>query len=135
MVNIMKRSYHHTVYNLKYHLVFVTKYRKKCLSPEILDYLNTVFKDLCGKWDIELEEFGGEKDHIHILLNCHPSLELSKMVNNFKTVSSRYTRKYYSDHLNTYLWKGGLWSRAYYISTVGGAPIETIKRYIENQGK
>lgn len=131
----MKRAHYHAVYSLKYHLVLVTKYRKRCLTPEILDYLNSVFLDLCEKWEIELKEFGGEEDHAHLLLDCHPSLELGKLINNLKTVSSRYVRKHYGEHLNKYLWKGGLWTRAYYISSVGGAPIETVKKYIEGQGK
>ena len=131
----MKRSHYHTTYDLKYHLVLVTKYRKKCLSPEILDYLEHVFRDLCEKWEIELLEFGGEADHVHLLLNAHPSLEIGKLVNNLKTVSSRYTRKNHFDHINRYIWGGGLWTRAYYISSVGGAPLSTIKKYIENQGK
>ncbi len=131
----MKRSHYHTVYSLQYHLVLVTKYRKKCLSPEILTYQKHVFSDLCDKWEIELKEFGGEADHVHMLLDCHPSLELGKLINNLKTVSSRYTRKHYSAHLNKYLWKGGLWTRAYYIGSIGGAPLDVVKKYIEDQGK
>jgi len=124
----MKRAHHHVKYDLQYHLVLVTKYRKKCLTPEILEFQEKVFSDLCKKWQIELKEFGGESDHVHLLLDCHPTLELGKLINNLKTVSSRYTRKHYSDHLNKFLWKGGLWARAYYICSVGGAPLEVIKK-------
>jgi len=131
----MKRAHHHVKYNLQYHLVLVTKYRKKCLTPEILNYLNSVFHELCLKWEIELKEFSGEPDHVHLLIDCHPSLEIGKLINNLKTVSSRYTRKHYLEHLNLYLSGGGLWTRAYYISTIGNAPLDVIKTYIENQGK
>ena len=129
----MKRSHHHTVYSLQYHLVLVTKYRRKCLNEKIRDSLKEKFLHLCRKWEIELSEFGGEDDHVHLLLDCHPSLEIGKLVNNLKTVSSRHIRKEYKEHIDKYLWNGGLWTRAYYISSVGGAPIETIKKYIENQ--
>ena len=129
----MKRSHHHTVYSLQYHLVLVTKYRRKCLNEKIRVSLKEKFLHLCQKWEIELSEFGGEEDHVHLLLDCHPSLEIGKLVNNLKTVSSRYIRKEYKEHINKYLWNGGLWTRAYYISSVGGATMETIKKYIENQ--
>ena len=129
----MKRSHHHTVYNLQYHLVLVTKYRRKCLNEKIRVSLKEKFLHLCQKWEIELSEFGGEEDHVHLLLDCHPSLEIGKLVNNLKTVSSRHIRKKYKKYIDKYLWDGGLWTRAYYISTVGEAPIETIKKYIEKQ--
>lgn len=131
----MKRAHYHAVYKLQYHLVLVTKYRQKCLSPEILTYLEKVFTQLCIQWEIELKEFGGESDHVHLLLDCHPSLELGKLINNLKTVSSRYVRRDFATHLNRYLWEGGLWTRAYYVSSVGGAPLEVVKTYIENQRK
>ena len=82
-----------------------------------------------------MKEFGGEPDHVHLLIECHPTLELGKLINNLKTVSSRMVRKNHKDHLNKYLWGGGLWARAYYISSVGGAPLAVVKKYIENQGK
>ena len=131
----MKRAQYHARYDRLYHLVIVTKYRKKCLSPEIRAFQKPVYLDLCDTWEIELKEFGGESDHVHLLLDCHPTLELGKLINNLKTVSSRYTRKHYSAHLNKYLWKGGLWTRAYYICSDGGAPLDVIKKYIEDQGK
>jgi len=131
----MKRSHHRTVYNLQYHLVLVTKYRRKCLTAEIRETLKEKLEHLCGKWEIELKEFGGEDDHIHLTLDCHPSLEIGKLVNNLKTVSSRFVRKNFKAHIDKYLWNGGLWTRAYYICSVGGAPIDTIKKYIEKQGK
>ncbi len=129
----MKRSHHHAVYDLKYHLVFVTKFRNKAFNKEILVRLEEITKDICEKWDIELIEFGGEEDHIHILISGHPSFELSKFINNLKTVSSRYIRKEFSEHLAKYYWKPFLWSRAYFVCTSGGASIEVIKKYIENQ--
>jgi len=131
----MKRSHHHTVYKLQYHLVLVTKYRVKCLSKEILESLHNKFESLCEKWQIEMKEFGGEDDHVHLLIDCHPSLEIGKLVNNLKTVSSRHIRNEYKQHVDKYLWNGGLWTRAYYISSVGGAPLETVKEYINKQGK
>lgn len=131
----MKRAHHHAQYNLKYHLVLVTKYRHKVFTDIMLERLKELSTELLGKWDCELLEFGGETDHIHLLIDAHPSLELSKLINNLKTVTSRAVRKEFETHLKPYYWKPVLWTRAYYLATSGGAPLEVIKQYIKNQGK
>lgn len=99
----------------------------------MLSRLEEICRELCNKWDIDLIEFGGENDHIHLLLDFHPSAQPSKFVNNLKTVSSRMIRKEFSDHLAKYYWKPVLWTRAYCLVSAGGAPLEVIKNYIENQ--
>jgi putative transposase len=115
--------------------VLVTKYRRKCFTDEILQYLETVVQDICKKWDVDLIEFGGEADHIHILFAAYPNIDLSKFINNLKTVSSRLTRKKYLDHLSRFYWKPVLWTRAYCLLSSGGAPVDVIKQYIQNQGQ
>ena len=127
------RSHHHCVYKITYHLVLVTKYRRKCFSKPILNRLHEVCRDICEKWDIGLIEFGGELDHIHLLLDFHPSAQPSKFVNNLKTVSSRLIRRDFGEHLSRFYSKPVLWTRAYCLLSAGGAPIEVIKQYIENQ--
>ena len=129
----LKKSHYHAVYNLKYHLVLVTKYRHKCFTKAILSRLEKICHDQCGRWGIELLEFGGEPDHIHLLLDAHPSLDLSKFINSLKTVSSRYIRKEFSERLSKYYWKPVLWTRAYCLITAGGAPLSVLREYIENQ--
>lgn len=129
------KSHYHCVYDLKYHLVIVTKYRKQCLTENILQRLHHICLDLCQKWGIELIEFGGEADHIHLLLEMNPTLQISKFVNNLKTVTSRYIRKEFAEHLSKHYCERVLWTRAYYISTVDGAPLTTVKEYIEKQQK
>ncbi len=126
---------HHCVYNIKYHLVIVTKYRRKCLSSKILYILEKICNGLCIKWGVSLLEFGGEVDHIHLLLDFKPSIMPSKFINNLKTVTSRILRKHFADHFRKYYWKPVLWTRAYCLLSVGGAPIDILKKYIENQGK
>ncbi len=136
-VNMKKqfKSHYHCVYNLQYHLVLVSKYRRKCFTSEILQRLEVLSTELCTKWDIILSEFGGEEDHIHLLLEAHPNVIMSRFINNLKTVTSRIIRKEYKIHLSQYYWKPVLWTRAYCLLTAGGAPIKTIRQYIENQGK
>ena len=127
------KSHYHCVYKLTYHLVLVTKYRKKCLSNEILNRLEEIVKKNCGDWEIDLLEFNGEADHIHLLLEMHPNIMPSKFINNLKTVSSRLIRKEFEEELKPYYWKPVLWTRAYCLLTTGGATIDVIREYIKNQ--
>jgi len=120
---------------MKYHLVLVTKYRRRCFTGEILSRLEEIFRDQCKKWEVELIEFGGENDHIHLLLSLNPTIQPSKLINSLKTVSSRLIRKEFSEQLREYYWKPVLWSRAYCLLTAGGAPIEILREYIENQDR
>lgn len=127
------KSHYHCVYKLTYHLVLVTKYRKKCLSNEMLNRLEEIVKKNCADWEIDLLEFNGEADHIHLLLEMHPNIMPSKFINNLKTVSSRLIRKEFDAELKQYYWKPVLWTRAYCLLTTGGATIDVIREYIKNQ--
>ena len=127
------KSHYHCVYKLTYHLVLVTKYRKKCLSNEMLNRLEEIVKKNCADWEIDLLEFNGEADHIHLLLEMHPNIMPSKFINNLKTVSSRLIRKEFEEELKPYYWKPVLWTRAYFLLTTGGATIDVIREYIQNQ--
>ena len=126
-------SNNHSVFDMKYHLLLVTKYRNKCFTGSILNFLQEICASQCAKWDVQLLEFGGESDHIHLMIELNPTIEPAKFVNNLKTVSSRLLRKKYREHLKRYYWKPVLWSRSYCLLTAGGAPLETLKAYIQNQ--
>lgn len=82
-----------TVYSLTAHLVLVTKYRRKVINQPILDRLNEIFRNTLEKWDCQLVEFNGEADHVHLLIDYPPHTQLSKLIANLKTVSSRLIRK------------------------------------------
>ncbi len=127
------RAHWHCVYSIQTHLVLVTKYRRRCFTEEMLQRMKEIFTSLCKMWDCELLEFGGEADHVHLLLSLHPNIAPAKFVNNLKTVSSRYVRKEFAEHLRKFYWKPVLWTRAYCLLSAGGAPIETIRKYIESQ--
>lgn len=130
---MIHKSHYHCVYNLKYHLVLVTKYRRKCFTAAMLTRLEEICRELCQKWEVELAEFGGEADHVHLLLDMHPNIMPSKFINNLKTVSSRLMRKEFANHLAKYYWKPVLWTRAYCLISAGGAPLSVLKEYIEKQ--
>ncbi len=124
----------HAVFDLQMHVVFVTKYRRKVLTVELLAYLKQVFIDTLIAWRCHLVEFGGEPDHVHMLIEIHPSLKISSLINNLKTVSSRKARKAFATHLSAYYWKPLFWHRAYYIGSVGRTSTHTIRHYIQKQG-
>jgi putative transposase len=124
-----------SVSDLKAHLVLTTKSRRKVLTEEMLQDTKTSLNRVLSKWECELVEFNGESDYIHLLFRYHPSLQLSKLVNNLKTVSSRILRRDYSDKLaKVYGNKETLWNSSYLISSCGGVTVDVLRKYIENQG-
>lgn len=132
----MKRSHNSCVYSLQYHLVLVTKYRNKCLTNEMLNWLEDEFIRLLSASDCGLEEFSGESDHIHALITLHPMITPAKLINTLKTVSSRMSKKHFAKHLNKYYFgTNALWSRSYCLISVGGAPISVLREYIEHQDR
>ena len=127
------KSHYHCLYHLKYHLILVTKHKKNCFTPDILARLEKIFKHLCNKWEIELLTFEGYPDHLHLVLELHPNIVPSKLINNLKTVSSRLIRKDYLEHLSQFYDKPTLWSRAYCLVSAEGASTNIFQQYIENQ--
>ena len=128
------RSSSHAVFNIKLHIVFVTKYRRKTLTPELLEYLKTAFSEILLAWRCKLVEFGGEADHVHLLIDIHPALDISVLINNLKTASARRSRNRFAEHLAAFYWKPMFWHRAYFVGSVGGATLETVRAYVESQG-
>ncbi|XEC94770.1 IS200/IS605 family transposase [Paenibacillus tarimensis] len=125
----------HAIYNLNYHLVVVTKFRHKCINDKMMERLKEIANNLFTSWECEIIEMNGEEDHVHILFNAPPQVQLSKIINSFKTVSSRLIRKEFAGYLKKFDWKPVFWTRSYLVLSTGGAPIEIIKNYIEEQGK
>lgn len=132
--NVKMHQLFHCNFALHYHLVVVTKYRRRCITKPILERLREIVEQRCKDWRGELIEFNGEADHVHILMSLPPNLDLSRFVNNLKTTSSRLLRRDFADQLN-YVYKGKpvFWSRSYYIISCGGAPLSVLKQYVEQQ--
>lgn len=128
------KSQAHCVFRIYYHIVFLTKYRKNALSPAILERLKEHFLRLCENAGCELVEFNGEADHVHLLVETHPGIAPSRLVNTLKTISSREIRREFAADLAKYYWKPVLWHRAYCVLSAGGAPLEILKQYIQQQG-
>lgn len=124
----------HSVFLMYYHLVLVIKYRRKIVDEVISDRLKEIFESLSSNYNITLQEWNHDKDHVHIMFKAHPNSELSKFINAYKSASSRLIKKEYQQ-IRQALWKEYFWSRSFCLLTTGGAPIEVIKRYIESQGE
>ena len=136
------------------HLVLVTKYRNDVISPDILFRLQELSAELCQKWQCDCIDANGEEDHLHVIFRYAPQMQLSKFVNNFKAVTSRKIRSEYDEYLRSFYWdwSKGFWSESYSLDSVGfasqsvarvprvegtgeGAPLDVLKKYVENQGK
>lgn len=122
----------HAAYLLHAHIVFVTKYRRKIFAPAHHDAFRDAARQVCAEFGAELEECNGESDHVHLLVSYPPSVQLTRLINSLKAVSSRRMRRQFADLVAAYS-KPVLWSRAYFVSSCGGAPLSVIKEYIENQ--
>jgi len=114
-------------------LVFVTKYRRGVFTKEILDDLQGIFAKVCTDFEAELVEFDGEDDHVHLLVNYPPKMAVSKLVNSLKGASSLLIRKKGYPSIQKKLWGNALWSPSYFAGSCGGAPIDIIRKYIEQQ--
>jgi putative transposase len=129
------RSGRHVVFILHAHLVFTPKYRKKIFESAHLLALENYVRKVCEDMEVELVEFNGEPDHVHLLVNYPPKLALSNLVNSLKGVTSRLLRKDFPE-IERYYWKNKtLWSRSYFVSSCGGAPLEILKQYIQDQDR
>jgi putative transposase len=128
------RTGRHCVFAIHAHLVFVTKYRKRVFTSESLDILKEVMQKVCDDFGVELAAFEGEDNHVHVLVNYPPQIQLSKLVNSLKGVSSRMLRLRMPSIANRY-YKNVLWSPSYFAASCGGAPLSVIKQYVEQQNR
>ena len=133
---IMK-DYHtssHAVFLLQYHLVLVTKYRKKVLAGEVAEDLKSICQRLITEnFEGRIVEMETDKDHIHILFDIGPKYSVTEVVNSLKGVSSRLLRRDHKEELQKLLYGSSLWSESYFVSTTGGVTIEILKKYVESQ--
>ena len=124
----------HSVFLLYYHLIMVTKYRRKVINDDISDRGKEIFEYIAPNYGITLEEWNHDKDHVHVMFRAQPKSEISKFINAYKSASSRLLKKEYPE-IREKLWKGAFWSQSFCLLTAGGAPIEVIRKYIESQGE
>jgi putative transposase len=124
---------YHCVYALHYHLVIVTKYRRRVLTKAMLDRFDELARERVEAWGGRLVEVNGEPEHVHMLMTLPPTAALSDFVNALKTGTSRRLRAEFAAEVNLVYRKPVLWSRSYCVISCGGAPLSILKHYIENQ--
>ena len=111
----------------------MTRYCRGVVTKQIIDDLRDVFASVCADFEAELVELNGEDDHVHLLVNYPPKVAVSALVNSLKGVSSRMIRKKNYQSIRKKLWGDALWSPSYFAGSLGGAPIEILRQYIEQQ--
>jgi putative transposase len=104
------------------------------LTAELIEYLRGAFAEVLEAWRCELLEFGAEADHVHLLVDIHPALDLSVLINNLKTASARRARARFAEHLAQFYSEPLFWHRAYFVASVGGATLDTVRDYVNAQG-
>ncbi len=129
----MRRKYNNSnniVYSCKYHVVWTPKYRRKVLKDGVDIRLKELLKQIAQQIQVEIIEMEVVEDHVHLLIEVDPHFGIHKAVKRFKGATSRYLRLEFP-HLKQKL--PTLWTNSYFVSTVGGAPLEAVKQYIQNQ--
>jgi putative transposase len=136
MEKTMYKVNRHSCYSLEYHLVVVTKYRHPVIVGELQKRLIEIAHSIIeNDWGCTISAINTDKDHIHILFEAKPQVQLSKLANNYKTVSSRLIRKEFADSLKPYYWKPYFWSDSYFVCTVSDRTHNMVEMYIHNQGR
>ena len=128
------RGNNHSVFSIHFHLILVVKYRKKVIDGRISKRLKEIFEYIQDNYNIALEEWNHDIDHVHVLFRSEPNSNISKFINAYKSASSRLIKKEYPS-IRSRLYKEAFWSQSFCLISTGGANIETIKKYIESQGE
>lgn len=129
----MNDNYKHNrnvTYSCKYHVVWCPKYRRPVLIDEVAIRLREIIQDAVQEKNAELLALEIMPDYVHLLIEVDPQLGIHRLVKLLKGRSSRLLRQEFK-HLKSKL--PCLWTNSYFVSTVGGAPLDVIKRYVENQ--
>lgn len=124
----------HSVFSMHYHLIMVVKYRRKVIDDAISLRLLEIFEKIAPDYNIKVEEWNHDRDHVHVLFRGEPKSELSKFINAYKSASSRLIKKEYPQ-IRKSLWEEMFWSKSFCLLTTGGVTIDIIRQYIESQGK
>lgn len=124
----------HSVFSMHYHLVMVVKYRRKVINDTVSLRLREIFENIAPDYNISVEEWNHDLDHVHVLFKGEPKSELSKFINAYKSASSRLIKKEFPE-IRQSLWKEMFWSRSFCLLTTGGVTIDIIRQYIESQGE
>ena len=127
-------SNNHSVFLLRYHLIMCVKYRRKVIDDNISKRLKEIFLKIAPSYNIKMDEWNHDIDHIHILFRGAPNSEISKFINAYKSASSRLIKKEFPD-IRQKLWRETFWSQSFCLISTGGVTVDIIEKYIQSQGK
>jgi len=130
MENYRTTSY--ATYDIKYHIVWITKYRKSVLTGKIAERTRDLIRLVCKNNDVEILTGNISRDHVHLLVSVPPQLSVSKLVQYLKGNTSHKLLMEYKE-LNKQYWGRHLWARGYFVATTGNITDEVIMEYIKNQ--
>ena len=123
----------HAVYDLKYHLVWIPKYRKHILDKEVSDYLKDIFNMIVEEYEFIIDTMEVMEDHVHIFVEVPPKYSPARVVQIMKSISAREVFKKFPN-LREQLWAGEMWNDGYFVRSVGDkVTADIIRRYIEYQ--
>lgn len=124
---------HHSVFIMHYHLIMCVKYRRCVINDMISEQLKDIFIRISPDYNITLEEWNHDNDHVHILFRGQPNTEISRFINAYKSASSRLVKR---DHpeIRSCLWKEMFWSQSFCLLTTGGVTADIVSKYIQSQG-
>ena len=120
----------HTVYNIQYHFVWVTKYRYHVLEGEVRLRVREIIRQICQQHDLLIEQGHVSKDHVHILVSAPTHMSASQIMQKIKGRSSRVLQQEFP-HLKKRYWGQHIWARGYFCTTVGQVTDQMIRDYIE----
>lgn len=126
------RKTSHSIYDIKYHLVWITKYRKPILSGVVGKRLRDLIRETCTSLDVKIEKGHVARDHVHLLVSVPPYISVSKLVQSLKGRTSRKMLDEYKG-LKKAFWGQHLWARGYFVASTGNVTDEVIRKYIEDQ--
>ena len=134
-MSTMLRKASHSIFSIHLHVIFVTKYRRQVLTKAMIEDARKVFERVLETNQSILSNCEGEADHLHLLIDLHPNNNISNLVSSLKSSSSRILRKKYPQAIAQHYWgkNAKLWHDSKCIISCGGAPLEVIKQYIDNQ--
>jgi len=123
----------HAVYDLKYHLVWIPKYRKDILGKEVSEYLKAIFNKIAEEYEFRIDTMEVMEDHVHVFVEVPPRYSPSQVVQVMKSISAREVFKQFPD-LRKQLWAGELWNDGYFVRSAGDkVTADIIRKYIEYQ--
>ncbi len=123
----------HSVFILHYHLIMCVKYRNEVINDAVSNRHKEIFEYIAPKYNILLEEWNHDADHVHVLFRGQPNSEIAKFINTYRSASSRLIKKEFPD-IGKSLWKEMFRSQSYCLISTGGVTVDIIRQYIQTQG-